>query len=203
MPKSPNTHAKANTAACVDAQAPTDAELVVLLQARQSQAVEILLERYHGALLAYAFRLLADRQLAEDVVQEALISCLQNLDKLRDPAKLRSYLYRIVTHGCRDQQRRSAHREIVTDKLPDEALSNPDYTERCYVSELLKQLSPQHKEVLVLRYYEDMDLETIAYTQGIPLGTVKSRLHHALSRLKNQATVHEQKGKAGVLAHEP
>lgn len=183
-----------------------DAKIVAALRQGNEAGVKQLLATYQAPLLAYAFRLLADRHAAEDVVQESLMRFLDRLDDLHDPTKLRSYLYSTVTNCCRDHQRRPGRREMVATSLPQQAAAatvEEAVVDRSYVSALLQELSPTHAEVVVLRYYEDMELETIAEILGLPVGTVKSRLHYALKRLRFFSQTKAAIERAGGWAHEP
>ncbi|HHW10396.1 MAG TPA: RNA polymerase sigma factor [Firmicutes bacterium] len=169
----------------------SDADIVASLRSGDSACIEVLVARYQAPLLRYAFRLLGEPTAAEDVVQESFIRLLTSLEQLRDPTKLRSYLYQIATRLCRDQQRRPSRREQPVGEWESDALATcaPESTdERFYIADLLRRLNPRHAEVIVLRYYEDMDLATIACILNVPVGTVKSRLHSALRRLHDMLT---------------
>lgn len=183
----------------------SDTEIVALLRAGNDDGVVHLLNRYHAALLAYAYRMLGDRQAAEDVVQDSFIRFLDRLWQLRKPEKLRSYLYQIVTHCCHDYWREPARRrEVITSSIPRTTSQETAEAsnERFYLAALLRELPAPYAEVLILRYYEDMDLATIALVLKLPLGTVKSRLHYALRRLRQLIHTQRMMQKTGVLAHE-
>lgn len=138
--------------------------------------------------LAAAYRtaavLLRDAGEAEDATQDALMRAWQQWDRLRDDERAGAWFGRILVNVCRDRLRR--RRTAVIGWLPDP--SSPDPAARTAEREALWQafagLSVDQQIVVALRYYLDLPLEAIAERTGVPPGTVKSRLHHALQALR-------------------
>ncbi len=134
--------------------------------------------------LAGAYRtatvLLGDAAEAEDATQDALVRAWQRWDRLRDPGRAGAWFGRILVNVCRDRLR--ARRTVAVRWLPDPTAVDPlDRSgERETLWEALATLSADHRIVIVLRYYLELPLEAIAERTGVPIGTVKSRLHHAL-----------------------
>lgn len=124
---------------------------------------------------------------AEDAVQDGLLVAWQSFDQLRDPAKFPGWFDRIVANGCRDRlRRRRTVRFIPIAADVDSAGRDPFRTllERDALLTGLDRLTADERVVVVLRFWSDLPLEAIADRLDWPLGTVKSRLHRALRRMR-------------------
>ncbi|VEG55982.1 RNA polymerase sigma factor, sigma-70 family [Mycolicibacterium aurum] len=144
----------------------------------------------HGpALLRYVLRLArGDRQFAEDVVQESLLRLWRNSTILTTYSEdsTRAWLHTVARNLVIDDRRSSRHnRELQTDNFPEQ--SSPDIfgpaVDKWVVSDALRSLSAEHRTVLVRAHYLGQTAVEIARHEGIPPGTVKSRLHYALRAL--------------------
>jgi RNA polymerase sigma-70 factor, ECF subfamily len=143
-------------------------------------------EASHARLKQVAYRILRDRHLAEDAMQQALVEIWRKLPGLRDPARFDAWSYRFLVHACyreakrhrRDDAELPAEREHVA---PDAigAANDRDQLERGF-----QRLSIDHRAVVVLHYYLDLTIEDTAAALGISVGTAKSRLNRAMSRLR-------------------
>ena len=132
--------------------------------------------------------LLADAAEAEDAVQDALVVAWQSFGTLRETDKFGAWFDRILVNRCRDRmRRRNIVRFIPMDAGIDPAGRDPFQTflERDVLLAGLARLTPDERIVVVLRYWADLPLEAIAGRLDWPLGTVKSRLHRALERLRD------------------
>jgi RNA polymerase sigma-70 factor (ECF subfamily) len=131
--------------------------------------------------------LLGNATEAEDAVQDALIVAWQQFDELREPDRFGAWLDRIVVNGCRDRlRRRGTVRFIPLAVEVDPADRDPfaTFLERDALLSAVDRLTLDERIVVVLRFWGDLPLEAIAERQAWPLGTVKSRLHRALGRLR-------------------
>jgi RNA polymerase sigma factor (sigma-70 family) len=131
--------------------------------------------------------LLGNAHEAEDAVQDALVVAWQGFDKLRDADRFAAWFDRILVNGCRDRlRRRGKVRFIPIDGSIDPAGSDPfrDLIERDALLEGLARLTADERIVIVMRYWADLPLDGISDRLGWPLGSVKSRLHRALGRLR-------------------
>jgi len=153
------------------------------------QLIRSLYAEYGQALLAYATRQLADRQLAEDVVQETLVRAWRNLEKLDlHSGRVRAWLFRVAGNLVVDKVRarrcrpaevaESAGTEPVTGDHADGVASGD------YFAWLVAGLSPEHRAVLNLVYVHGRTAAEAAAVLGIPVGTAKSRIYHALRVLR-------------------
>jgi RNA polymerase sigma-70 factor (ECF subfamily) len=131
--------------------------------------------------------LLGDAQEAEDAVQDALVVAWQSFATLREVDRFGAWFDRILVNGCRDRlRRRNVVRFIPMEPGIDPAGRDPfqGFIERDALLAGLVRLTPDERIVVVLRFWADLPLEAIADRLGWPLGTVKSRLHRALERLR-------------------
>lgn len=161
------------------------ARLLAGLQQGDDRATRHFVDIYYEPLLRHLVRMLQDRQAAEDVCQELFVRAIQCIDQVRDPKSLKTWLYRVATNLAHDHLRR--RRDTPIPDVPFSAAASDDVDrlpERLHVTELLRTLSPDHRGVLILRFYEDMSLPEISEILEIPVGTVKSRLHYALRQLR-------------------
>ena len=132
--------------------------------------------------------ILRDPELARDAVQEGLIRAWRDLPKLRDLDRFDAWLYRLTVNACIDQTRRRRRRLIEVELTPIHAPSVSDtagaLADRDLVDGVLRHLDEKWRAIVVLHYYLGMPLTEVAATLGIPVGTVKSRLHRALSEMR-------------------
>lgn len=160
------------------------AELVVRSQHHDADAFTELYALTYNRVYNYARHYLRDDYLAQDALQEIYISAYRNMDKLNDPTLFIAWLNRISFHVCYDiQQKRSEHKdisdpellELVQDEHPGtdpEALAMHT-NEIQLLHQALNELPFHEREVLVLRYYNDMKLEEIAGAMELSRSTVK------------------------------
>lgn len=165
--------------------------LVLRAQAGESAAFDELVRRWHPKLARLARQLCADRASALDAVQEGWIAIVRGLRRLNDPARFGPWAFRIITHKCADRSRRAArdrrtalahaHRSVnrqaaALDDCGDEIGRLRD---------AIRRLPGDRQALLALRYVDGLSDAQIAEALGVPLGTVKSRLHHARAELRS------------------
>ncbi len=151
-------------------------------------AFALIVREKAGELLAIAYRVLRDPELAEDAVQQAFANAWRELPHLREVDRFDAWLYRLLLNAsfreARDRRRHWGHiRKLasVDERSDDEATSiaNRDQLERAF-----RRLSPEHRAILVLHHYAGMPLIEIADAVGVPPGTARSRLHYATRVLR-------------------
>jgi RNA polymerase sigma-70 factor (ECF subfamily) len=147
--------------------------------------------RWYGRLYGFAFRMLGDRDLAEDVAQQALILAYRHAARFRPDGRVATWLLAIATNLARTEaSRRSRRATIPWEAHPEpEAPGDVEQTalrrlEGERVFQALAALSPEHRLVVTLFYYEGLSHAEIAHVCGCAVGTAKSRLHYALARLR-------------------
>jgi RNA polymerase sigma-70 factor (ECF subfamily) len=164
--------------------------LVVRFQAGDDHAFAEIVQRYHGRLGYYLRRLLGEADAVEDVLQETWLTAFRNLSGLRSPRALSAWLYRIARNTALADRRRPHGWVALTDEptVPEPDTDETDFSpaDAARIHAALGRLRPQHKEVLVLRFLEEMSYEDIADVVGCPVGTVRSRIHYAKRELRRE-----------------
>jgi RNA polymerase sigma-70 factor (ECF subfamily) len=146
----------------------------------------------HGSvdrLYAVAYRILRDADRAEDAVQQALIEIWDDLPDLRDVDRFEGWSYRLVVRASYREARRDRRLAGRVREIGDGAISSDDaalarIVSRDEMERAFRELTPEHRAVLVLRYYLGLPVSEIADVLEIPLGTAASRLHYALRDLR-------------------
>ena len=145
-------------------------------------------DEHAAPLLRYVLRLTGDDQLAEDVVQEALLRAWKNPDILGQGAPAaRAWLYTVARNVVIDDRRSArARREIGLETVPERARSDPTESalDTWLVADALSQLTPEHRTVIVRAYYMGQSVAELAELLEVPAGTVRSRLHYGLRALR-------------------
>jgi RNA polymerase sigma-70 factor, ECF subfamily len=174
-------------------------ELARGLRRRDPDLLDELIARYHYRLLRYLWALTGNRESAEDLFQETWMRVLERGNQFSPRWKFETWLFSIAHHLAIDLLRR--HKPESLDALLSERAAPPqewnEYlaatpfeeaaaAERSeQVETLLQRLPSESREVLVLRFQEDLDLQEIATVVAAPLSTVKSRLYRTLDALRN------------------
>jgi RNA polymerase sigma-70 factor (ECF subfamily) len=176
-----------------------DQVLVLRCQAGDDTAFAELVERYGPRLRYYLQRAFGRTDGAEDALQDVWFTVFRKVRGLADPGAFPTWLYRIARNrACEVLRRRRPffrpmeEAEQVADPSALEPSFSPEDGQRIHAA--LDDLALEHREVLVLRFLEDMAYEDIAAVTGCPAGTVKSRLHNAkqaLRRVLERAVIHE------------
>lgn len=174
-------------------EARSDLELVAAINAGDDDAFEALYFRYRDWVAALAWRFTHDESAALDVLQETFLYLLRKFPGFRLRANLKTFLYPAV-RNLSIAARQKAHR-LQSSEGQLAALENTPAPISPYAGDelaaALAALSAEHREVLLLRFVDGFSLAEIATATEIPLGTVKSRLHHALDALRKDGRTKE------------
>jgi RNA polymerase sigma-70 factor (ECF subfamily) len=163
---------------------------VVRAQSGDREGFGNLVTRYQDRLMYYVHRLVNDREQSRDILQEIWLEVFRALTKLESPRAFRVWLYRIAHNRAMTHLRRRGAEPLLHETATDAAGETDAWNELELLenAELvhfaLDRLSPAHREIMTLRFLEDMDLKQIARILDCSEGTAKSRLHYAKAALR-------------------
>ncbi len=164
----------------------SDQELIELADQGDAEAFEALYYRYRDWVYRLAWRFTGNREDALDVLQETFAYLLGKFPGFELTASMRTFLYPAVRHlsaAIRAKKRQLTSDTEILEELAAPASAEPD-SRRSELSAVLAVLPDEQREVLLMRFVDDMSLQEIAIALAIPVGTVKSRLHNALRTLQ-------------------
>jgi RNA polymerase sigma-70 factor (ECF subfamily) len=183
----------------------SEAQFIARLVARDESAFNELVVTYERRVYGLVFRMLGRRDEAEDLAQEVFVQVFKAIDQFRGESKLSTWIYRIAVNLCKNRtkynQRRHAGEQddidAMAERVPMSAAravtvgdqSRPDELVEgmqleVIVKRAIQKLDTEFREALILADVEDMPYEEIAQITGVPVGTVKSRIHRARAQLK-------------------
>lgn len=182
----------------------TDQEVVVLARHGQEAAYRELVRRYERPVFSLVYRMVRDRELAEDLAQETFVKALNAIESYRPEFKFSSWIFKIANNAAIDQLRRreldtlsldgSPHAE-TPEAIEATALQIGDRQETALeevearelggeIEAAIARLRPEYRSCILLRHVEGRPYEEIADILGLPLGTVKTYIHRARNELR-------------------
>lgn len=180
----------------------SDTDLVMLSQQGDLQAFNRLARRWDDSLYRFARRMLGNEEDARDVCQEALTKAFQNIQRLRDPARFKSWLYHITLNLCRDRHRSPKSRirnELYEEGGPGEAtwveegtrVESPDRAAHRaglgrVLDEVLEELPDEQRSAILLREVQGFTSFEVAEILGVPAGTVRTRIFYGLKTVRKR-----------------
>ena len=160
-------------------------DLVVRARSGDHDAFDVIARSVTARLYAIALRILRDVHLAEDAVQDSLVDAWRDLRALRDPATFDAWVTRILVRNCYRAAKRDRATRRVTAPVPEPTADvGTDVAERERLDQAFLHLSPDHRVVVVMRYYLGWEPTEIADALGVAPGTIRSRLHYGLEALR-------------------
>ncbi|HEX7154709.1 MAG TPA: sigma-70 family RNA polymerase sigma factor [Thermoanaerobaculia bacterium] len=171
----------------------TDAYLVGAIVNGDTDAVRPLIERYRKPLAAVLVRALGSSPDVDDVFQETWIRVMRSAHRYDPEQRFSSWLFAIAWNLMRDRwSRRVEHADVDLAAMPSRDISAEDQLivdDRAQrIRELVARLPERMSQAILLRYFEELSEKEVAERLGVPVGTVKSRLHHGLRKLAASAT---------------
>lgn len=181
-----------------------DADVVGLAQQGREAAYRELVRRYERPVFSLVYRMVRDRELAEDLAQDTFIRVLNHIDRYRPEFKFSSWLFKIANNVAIDHLRRrhletvsmegsphaatpdaieatsfevAGHQESALDELEARELGSA-------IEDAIGRLRPEYRSCIMLRHVEGRSYEEIAATLDLPLGTVKTYIHRARHELR-------------------
>lgn len=187
----------------------TDQEVVLLARSGRDAAYRELIRRYERPIFALLFRMVRDRELAEDLSQETFVKALNAIESYRPEFKFSSWIFKIANNAAIDHLRRRELDTLSLDGSPHAATpeamqatalqigarqeSPLDTVEAKElggaIEEAIGRLRPEYRACILLRHVEGRAYEEIAEILSLPLGTVKTYIHRARNELR-QALAH-------------
>ncbi len=185
----------------------SDEELIARCRKKDLVAFQQLVERYRDKLMAFIYSMVRNYHLAEDIFQETFIRVYRKADRFRDGYPFKTWLYTIAANLCRDELRRVKRKPTIELDAPIagpeengnrsrmESLNSggPTPRQEAGARELeeifqkgLVELSPEHRQVVIMNRVMGLKYREIAEVLGIPSGTVRSRIHYAIEYLKKK-----------------
>lgn len=195
-------------------------ELIKKCQQGDIEAFEKLVLSYQKKVFTITYRYMGRREEAEDLAQEAFIKVYRSIKNFRGESSFSTWLYHVVTNVCRDALRKNSRRleedsldcAVTTEKgeihreVVDWSLSpGPIYEQKElgeFLQSLINQLTPEYKEVIIMRELQELSYEEIAEAAGCSLGTVKSRLSRARKILRSLIEYNMEPSDANFRLHE-
>jgi RNA polymerase sigma factor (sigma-70 family) len=124
---------------------------------------------------------------AEDATHDAVVQAWRSFARLREPARFEAWFQRILVNVCRDHLRKR-HRTPVTELtfagMREASGGYAEVEDRLALDRAFERLSPDQAITVALRFHADLTLEDVAVRMGVPIGTVKSRLHAAMAAMQ-------------------
>jgi RNA polymerase sigma-70 factor (ECF subfamily) len=181
-----------------------DADLVSLAQEGREMAYRELIRRYERPVFSLIYRMVRDREIAEDLSQDTFIKVLNHIDRYRPEFKLSSWLFKIANNVAIDHLRKRQINTVSMDGSPhastaseieatqleiaaqqETALEEMEAKEiGSAIERAIKSLRPEYRACIMLRHVEGRSYEEIAATLDLPLGTVKTYIHRARHQLR-------------------
>jgi len=168
----------------------TEADIKKLAASNARAGMEAVIQKYRDPLYFHARYIVKDHQEAYDVVQEVFIKAMREARIFDDEFKIKAWLFRVTSNLCFNQVRNRKRRGAILDSMVKPEAFSADQMDAVFAGEqreemssALEQLSDDHRDILVLRYYDDLSYAEIAEVLQVKLGTVMSRLSRARMRL--------------------
>jgi len=172
-----------------------EGELIRRAQVGEQRAFQQIVQQHSEPLLRCALTLCRDRQLAEDIAQETLSEAWRSIGRFDGRCRFSTWLYGILRHRFLKATQRVARKfaELPVEDAAPIAAPNADplresqrAEDAARIRQAVAALPDEHRLVIELRFFADATLDDIAAALDIPLGTVKSRLHNGLEKLRQQ-----------------
>ncbi len=164
-----------------------DDDLVDQIRLGNENAAEDLINRYYTHILRYCKRHCFNLEKAEDLTKETFLKLFNNLNNYKGKRKFKAYLYTIAHHLCIDESRKVQFYSLENEEeLVDEQNDMLQIEDKAEISSLLKVLSSEQREAIILRFSEQLAFHEIAKVMGCNLRTAQSRVRNALKIMRKE-----------------
>ncbi|MBE7462361.1 MAG: sigma-70 family RNA polymerase sigma factor [Planctomycetes bacterium] len=188
QPVPPNKAAASPAEPPVSAAAAADAECIQAVLAGQRERFGELVGRYQRVVYGVVFPYVREPHRAEDLAQEVFVNAFSALAQLREQARFLPWLLQIARHrASREARRQSARPESALHPEMDvpEPEPNPDRARAADVLAMVEELPEPYRQTMLQKYQQGLSCKQIAQAEGVPIGTITSRLTRALAVLRN------------------
>lgn len=161
-----------------------DSYIIRSAQAGDKQALDKLVRRYYDKIYAYCHHHIQDKQIAEDICQETFYRALAHIEEYKHYDKFQNYLYVIAGNQCKDFYKKK--KPIYMDDISEKEETTESFEEAVTMKELVQRLPMELKEVIVLRFYQELKYQDIAKILHCSSSLVKYRVQKALDLLREE-----------------
>ncbi len=167
-------------------------ELIRQIKQGRRECLDELVELYYPAILRYCMWHMPDRESALDATQETFLKLVRFIDRYSHRGQFKSFLYRIAANTCIDIKRKTAATaELVSEELLlADCRSESSFQrieDRQQLARALDCVSPEQRELILLRYGQELSLKEISAVTGLPLRTVQTKLRRSIQKLRRLA----------------
>lgn len=171
-------------------QSHTDEDLVRRIASGDRLAMQVLFSRHQTRVFRFVLRLVRDESVAEDMISEVFLDVWRQAERFESRSSVPTWLLAIARNKAwsalrkrRDAELDEGVAEAIEDESDDPEVIVQKQDKAAAIRDCLARLSPEHREVVDLVYYQERSLEDVAEIVGIPENTVKTRLFHARKKL--------------------
>lgn len=165
-------------------------ELILRIEQGDSDALDELVATFYPEILRYCLWHAPNRTLAEDATQETFLKVIRHYNRYIHKGKFKPFLYQIASNTCIDMKRKKWLTDTPLQELQSEILYDEKGFEKveadmqlCYI---VRKLPNELKELVFLRFGQDLSVREIAQIKGVPFRTIQSRLRSALKQIKKE-----------------
>lgn len=172
-----------------------DSERIKRAQNGDQQALAALLKDHYSFIVKYVWKMSGDEHLAYDVTQDTIVKAIQKIQQFKYNSTFSTWLIQMATHTYIDHKRKQKRSQKIDEKAIQEwrnphAHNTPD--ELHDVQEALWALDDQYRIPIVLKHYYGYDYQEISSMTNVKVGTLKSRVHYGLEKLRKELLSHER-----------
>jgi RNA polymerase sigma-70 factor (ECF subfamily) len=170
----------------------SDQDLIAAINAGDAAAFDALYYRYRDRVLRLAWRFTANQADAQDVLQETFAYVYRKFPGFRLTASMTTFLFPVVRNLSLEiirKRRPTTSEEVLATMSGCVSAVDEHDRSRADLAAAMANLSPAHRETVLLRFVDDLSIDEIAAATDVPAGTVKSRLHHAIAAMRDDPRV--------------
>ncbi|MBK8502288.1 MAG: RNA polymerase sigma factor [Saprospiraceae bacterium] len=176
----------------INQETSTSIDLVQRLRKGEAGAYQKIVDQWQNRVFNFALRYSNDQHFASEVVQKTFIQVFEKIDQLKDPSKLKSWLYKIASNNCCSEGRlkaKSNYTQLEEQNLHTLDLDTPakryEKAElKTVVEEVLQQIPDEQRQVIIMKEYEGLKFREIAEILGESENTIKSRMYYGLDAMR-------------------